>query len=423
EAVGAAVAVLQEARALAVLGIMAGFLAPILMSTGSGNHVMVFSFYAVLNVAIFGIAWHRNWRALNLLGFAFTFGIGTWWGVTGYRSEDFSSTLPFLILFFVLYLTIPVLHARRNKGAQHDAMDASLVFGTPLVSFSLLAGLLEGARMPLAASALGLAALYALLAWWLRGRTALELRRSYQVLAGGFATLSVPLALSAQATASVFALEGAALVWFGLAYGRRLTPWTGAALQVLAAACFVRGYAAADYLQPVANAGFMGALLLAAAGFASAWCHARAGNRDGALGFYLWGLLWWLAMGNVEIGRFLPAASAVDARLAFAALTAAAAALALKLHRAPALVWTIAAALAAAIPLASGQAAQHLHPFAHQGLPAWAVYAVLGGFARYRLRTYVGDAIAWAHGAWLAAWPLAVMLWLVRASSEGQVAS
>src|SRR5690606_4939961 len=93
-------AVLQDARTLAVLGILAGFLAPVWLSTGSGNHVALFAYYAVLNAAIFAIAWMRPWRVLNLLGFAFTWGIGIAWGVLAYRPEHYASTQPFLLLFF-----------------------------------------------------------------------------------------------------------------------------------------------------------------------------------------------------------------------------------------------------------------------------------------------------------------------------------
>ena len=44
-------AVVQNSRTLAVLGILAGFMAPLWLSTGSGNHVGLFSYYAVLNAA------------------------------------------------------------------------------------------------------------------------------------------------------------------------------------------------------------------------------------------------------------------------------------------------------------------------------------------------------------------------------------
>lgn len=57
-------AVLQDSRTLAVLGVLAGFLAPIWLSTGSGNHVALFSYYAVLNAGIVAIAWTRPWLTL-----------------------------------------------------------------------------------------------------------------------------------------------------------------------------------------------------------------------------------------------------------------------------------------------------------------------------------------------------------------------
>lgn len=55
-------AVLQDSRTLAVLGVLAGFLAPIWLSSGSGNHIALFSYYAVLNAGIVAVAWVRPWR-------------------------------------------------------------------------------------------------------------------------------------------------------------------------------------------------------------------------------------------------------------------------------------------------------------------------------------------------------------------------
>jgi len=192
-------AVVQNSRTLAVLGILAGFMAPLWLSTGSGNHVGLFSYYAVLNAGIFAIAWFRPWRALNLLGFAFTFGIGTFWGVLQYRADKFASTEPFLLLFFAFYLLIPLLYARRQPAERRDLVDGSLVFGTPLIAFSLQAGMLHEQPMTLALCALGLAAIYAVLARAMIHRASYSvLAQSHAVLAVGFATLAVPLALSAR---------------------------------------------------------------------------------------------------------------------------------------------------------------------------------------------------------------------------------
>src|SRR5205814_10497958 len=127
-ALSSSLPILQDAIALAVLGIVGGFLAPILTSSQSGDHVMLFSYYALLNAAVFGIAWFKAWRILNLLGFVFTFVVGTLWGVTKYRPEDFASTEPFLVLFFIFYVGIAVLYALRRTVEVRNPVDATLVF-------------------------------------------------------------------------------------------------------------------------------------------------------------------------------------------------------------------------------------------------------------------------------------------------------
>lgn len=368
-------AVVQDSRTLAVLGVLAGFLAPIWLSTGSGNHVALFSYYAVLNAGIVAIAWTRPWRVLNLLGFAFTFGIGTLWGALQYAPAKFATTEPFLLLFFAMYVAIPVLHARRGDGSAGKLIDGSLLFGTPLVAFALQARLLDGERLPLALCALAVAALYAGLASWLLRRASTRLLgQAHAMLAVGFATLAVPLALSARATASVFALEGVGLLWLGLRQQRRIPQFSGVALQLLAAVGVAFGVDAWRYdTVAVANATCMSTLLLALAGWASAWFLRDAGQPRRALVAYLWGLGWWALCGVHEIFRFAgDLRSEPDLLLGFVALSVW---LAAEVHRrrpATALVWTAMFGLALAAPLALWQSHAHTQPFAHWGRwPGW----------------------------------------------------
>ena len=411
-------AVLQDAKALAVFALLAGFLAPIWLSTGGGSHVALFSYYAVLNAAIVGIAWYKAWRILNLLGFAFTFGIATAWGVFDYAPQKYASTQPFLLLFFAMYLLIPILFARRRPAGRRDLIDGCLVFGMPLVAFSLQAGLMEGRRMALAFCALGLGALYAALSWWLRRRKGYDvLAQSHALLAVGFATLAVPLALSAQATACVFALEGAALCWLGLRQQRLLPQLAGAGLQLAAAVAFVIGVTAARFTPvldavPIANAAFMGALLIAVSGFASAWAYRSAQNDNIAGLYYGWGLAWWVGNGLHEIFRFLGHRDEPDVLLMFAALTGW---LAAEVHRrrpASALALTALAALASAVPLALWQSGAHEQPFAGNGAWAWLVYAALGIRSLQCLRDGKHRLASAAQFTWWLVWPLVASLLL-----------
>lgn len=413
-------AVKQNAIALALLGILAGFLAPLWLSTGQGSHVALFGYYAVLNAAIFAIAWWRPWRVLNVLGFMFTFAIGTLWGVLKYRAQDFATTEPFLLLFFAFYLIIPILYAWRRAAGKRDLLDGCLVFGTPLVVFALQAGLLEGERRPLALFALGLGAIYAALAWWLQRREHFAaLVAPYAILAVGFATLAVPLALSAQATASVFALEGAALVWLGLRQHSRLQQGAGALLQLGAAVSFLVGSVdAAVPMQAIANPAFMGALLIALAGIASAWSYRRAGELQLALSCYLWGLAWWIGNGANEITRFAEASTQADLMLVLFALTGWIAA---EVHRrapARALAWTATLALAAALPFALAQDSTHAYPLAGMGLFAWLAFALAGWRMLLALRSDDASIAGLAHAAWLLAWPLVIGLSLHHGASQ-----
>ncbi|HDS1631387.1 MULTISPECIES: DUF2339 domain-containing protein [Stenotrophomonas] len=417
-------AVVQNSRTLAVLGILAGFMAPLWLSTGSGNHVGLFSYYAVLNAGIFAIAWFRPWRALNLLGFAFTFGIGTFWGVLQYAPDKFSSTEPFLLLFFAFYLLIPLLYARRQPAGRRDLVDGSLVFGTPLVAFSLQAGMLHEQPMTLALCALGLAAIYAVLARALIARASYTvLAQSHAVLAVGFATLAVPLALSARATGAVFALEGAGLAWLGLRQKRWLPQVSGALLQMGAAFAFVAG---GDHwhedLRFLLNPTAIGALLLAVAGFASAWSYQRRQRHEIALVYYLWGLLWWLGGLVHEITRFFPYRIEVDALLVLAAVTAWLAAEVQRRQPARALGVTALAMLALGFPLALIQSDAHHQPFAGYGALAWAVFAVLGVRTLLCLRQGGNTVARIAQFLWWLLWPSLLSLLALWGGGEAGLA-
>ena len=163
----AALAVLQDSKSLAVLGFSGGFLAPILASSGSNNHVGLFSYYAVLNVAILVIAWFKAWRELNLLGFAFTFIIGTVWGVLSYNSDKFASTEPFLILFFVFYVLIAVLYALRQPPKLKGYVDGTLLFGVPLAASGLQYYLVKDYEFGVSISAFAMGVFYMILAWFI----------------------------------------------------------------------------------------------------------------------------------------------------------------------------------------------------------------------------------------------------------------
>ena len=82
----AVLAITQDSLALACAAALGGFAAPILTSSGTGSHVALFSYFALLNAGILAIAWFKAWRPLNVIGFVGTFGIGFTWGLRSYTA-------------------------------------------------------------------------------------------------------------------------------------------------------------------------------------------------------------------------------------------------------------------------------------------------------------------------------------------------
>jgi uncharacterized membrane protein len=392
-------AVLQDARSLAVLGILGGFLAPVLASSGSDNHVGLFSYYALLDVAIVAIAWFKAWRVLNVLGFVFTFGIGTLWGIDGYQPEDYATTQPFLALFTLIYLVIPVLFATRGPPKLHGFVDGTLMFGTPIVAFALQSRLVADTEYGLALSAVALAAFYvgmATLLYRSRSESLRVLIESQLALGVAFITVAVPLALDARWTSAAWALQGAALVWLGFRQQRKLALAAGVALQALSGAAYVmQSPVTAEW--PIVNGYCLGALLLAFAGFFSARLLDPQRERAEvspplprpfalllAIALLVSSGGWWLYAGVTEIDRQLPTASGLAASLAFYGVTAVIAAFVAARIDWPRLDWL--------------------------GLTLWP-FAALGAFSALVEQAHPAEDFGWL------AWPIvgASMLYYLRA--------
>jgi uncharacterized membrane protein len=298
----AVLAIVQDAKSLAMLGITGGFLAPILAGSDTGSHVHLFSYYLILNFGIVFIAWRKAWRALNLIAFLFTFVIGTLWGVLRYQPELFATTEPFLIGFFMIFLATAILFARQQLvQGRPDYVQSTLIFGPPLAGFGLQALLVSEFDYGLAWSALLLGLLYLLLSVLLRR---VQVRR-YQILTDaflalgiGFVTLAVPLAFDGQWTSITWALEGVAMLWVGLRQARKKPVIFGLLLQLAAGLAFADDVPSQAAQGALLNGLFLSGGLIGLAGLASAYLLRK--NPRGVL-LAVWGLAWWLGVGFYDL--------------------------------------------------------------------------------------------------------------------------
>lgn len=314
-----------DAQPLAGLAIAGGFLAPFLVASSEPSPLLLFSYFAVLNGAIFVLAWFKAWRALNVLGFVFTFMLGFFWGYRYYQPQYYATVQPFLLLFFVFYVAIAVLYAARSPLRTRAPVDGLLVFGVPLIGFALQMGLVRDHRYGAAICAAVLAVVYGVLAagLWRRHEPGLSLlARAFMVLAIIFVTVAIPNAVDARWTSAWWALEAAGVYWIGCRQRQPLARAFALLLQLGAAVAFGSDlWRESDRV--FLNANFLGATLIAVAALATAWLadrhreHVSSFERGLVPFLLLWGLMWWYGGAAREIVSALPARAAPNAMLAF----------------------------------------------------------------------------------------------------------
>lgn len=401
----AILAVGQNALSLAVIGTAGGFLAPIMVSTGSGNYIALFSYYAVLNLGVFAVAWFRTWKVLNVLGFVFTFTITGMWRASGYESDDLFAADAFLILFFLMYVGVSILNCVRQPPDLKGYVSGSLVFGLPVVAFALHASMVSRIEYAMAWSAFALGTFYLILGWVLyrTGRDSFRLLvEAFAALGVIFGSLAIPLAFDTRTTAAMWAVEGAGLLWLGVRQERKLARAFGALLQIGAGVGWLIGLQGHDGDVPVLNSAYLGTLMLSISGLCSGYWlfrnqERRARYETGAdVVFTIWGVAWWLLGGLREIDRFVPSAW-YGASLGFVALTVALLAV-LSVKR----EWRLPLLIAIYLPVictvfALAGTVGVAHPFAYWGAVGW-VLLFIAFFWLLRLgETHDVAGLDWLH--------------------------
>ncbi|SKC00106.1 Uncharacterized membrane protein [Kosakonia radicincitans] len=290
-------AVLQQALSLALLASLGGYLAPILLSTGGGSHIALFSFYLLLSAGILAISLWQHWRELNLLGMFFTFGVAGLWGMESYRPEFYLSCQLFLIVNILIFGVLSVALSLRAQRRGERIIDGVLLFAPPLVGFGMQYAITWHWHYGPAFSALGFGLFYLALATLALKRyptAAKPLVLAALALGGAFATLAIPLALSARWTAMAWALEGLGILWLGVQQNLRRMSYSGSALLLLALCSAL--WASADGLNALST--LLIFAVLSGCWLAGAWLW-RGIRREGS-GLLLAGAVafWVVALGG-----------------------------------------------------------------------------------------------------------------------------
>jgi len=257
-----------NARGVAVMALVGGFLVPVLLSTGRDQYAVLFAYMGILDLGVLAVVMVRRWLWIGSLAYVATQCLFWSWYGEHYHPEKRAAVVVFQAAILLLFLLADLApHLRRQAAGWEECIRLTV---NPFVFYATCYFLLDGDHHEwMAPLALTMAILYATMA-----RAELALRpsdRRILLLTVGtaltFVTLAIPVQLESNWITIGWGVEGLLLLWASfeaLAPRLRLLSgmvFAGAALRLL----FVDtpwGYRAP--FTPVFNRYFLGMLALAA---------------------------------------------------------------------------------------------------------------------------------------------------------------
>jgi uncharacterized membrane protein len=209
-----------NALPVAILGLIGGFLTPVLLSTGVDNEVGLFTYIALLDAGVLALAYFKSWRSLDFLSFAGTVVITLGWAFKFFRPGNVWITVFFLSVFFLLYGLLAFFH-NVLPGRATRWFDVSLAIANATFYFGLSYLMLSDAGFDQATPATQALLLSIFFAWlfyatlrWSRDDRLL--RYSYVGAAATFLSIAVAIQLELHWVTIAWAVEALMLTWMGL---------------------------------------------------------------------------------------------------------------------------------------------------------------------------------------------------------------
>jgi len=232
-----AMAVGHNAVSIALVGLIGGFLSPVLLSTGDNHPYALFAYIAILDLVAVGAAYFRKWRALDIFCFAATAILYQAWYTKYYDSTQLTPALCYMWLFYVMFLLIPSLY-NLTRRLTEDIDSLSLIVANSAYSLYCFYNVLfDSHRQLLGFFVIGQSLLVFLLfrLWTARTQGSTNSARSLLIISLALVALAVPIQLKLYGIPIAWAFEGAVFTYLGLRFRQIITRVAGAAALLLSA--------------------------------------------------------------------------------------------------------------------------------------------------------------------------------------------
>lgn len=205
---------LYNRQELAIFSLVGGVLAPLMVSTGEGNYIVLFSYMLILNTGMLIISLKKNWKIVNIIAYVASLLFFWVWLVVKFETEYLGASV-FAVLFFAQFYTLAIIKHLR-EGHQMSIFQAVLILINNLSVLLALMYILNDYTPDLRGVAtLLLAVVNAVIMISLFRQTKVDRNLIYLIIAVvmSFVSLSIPIQLKGHVITMFWAAETVLLLW------------------------------------------------------------------------------------------------------------------------------------------------------------------------------------------------------------------
>lgn len=216
-AFSAFLSVSYDRQELAALTLIGGFAVPFMVSTGSDNYIVLFSYITILNVGILAIAYHKKWGLINLQAYVFTVFLFSAWLVTNIGNEDapYQGALAFAFTFYFVFLLMNIINNVRRK-TPFSNMELSILVSNTFLFYAAGMVILENSTPEYKGMFTLLLGVFNFCFSWLLYKKLDMDQRAIYILIGltlTFVTLAIPIQFEGNYITLFWAAEAVLLLW------------------------------------------------------------------------------------------------------------------------------------------------------------------------------------------------------------------
>ena len=205
---------LYDRKELAIFSLLGGFASPLMVSTGTGNYIVLFSYILILNTGMLVVSFKKKWSIIGIISFVLTIIFFWTWVFTSFENQVLNVSL-FVSLFFVQFYLLALFdHFKSEKKI--SAYQVFLIMTNNISTFAAYLYVIDEYSSDLRGLiTISLAVINAIVMVLLFRNSRIDRNLVYLIIAIvlSFVSLAIPIQLKGHVITMFWAAESVILLW------------------------------------------------------------------------------------------------------------------------------------------------------------------------------------------------------------------